>query len=156
MSLIKCSDCGKEISDMSTSCIHCGRPVEKKVYCRECGSELSSSNSRCNNCGYQPNNNFHVNNNPNNLYENTNMSNMPKKQDNTNNLCLAGMIIGIVSFFIDFFGLVSLTGLTLSIVGYNQVKNTEGSNVNRARIGMVCSGIELVIKFFQLMSLLTY
>ena len=29
MSLIKCSECGKEISDKATACVHCGCPVSK-------------------------------------------------------------------------------------------------------------------------------
>lgn len=29
MSLIICSECGKEISDKSSACIHCGCPIEK-------------------------------------------------------------------------------------------------------------------------------
>lgn len=31
MALIKCQECGKEISDKSENCIHCGCPVEVKV-----------------------------------------------------------------------------------------------------------------------------
>ena len=27
MSLIKCSECGKEISDKATNCVHCGCPI---------------------------------------------------------------------------------------------------------------------------------
>ncbi|MBR1376748.1 MAG: zinc-ribbon domain-containing protein [Bacilli bacterium] len=27
MALIKCSECGKEISDKATTCIHCGNPI---------------------------------------------------------------------------------------------------------------------------------
>ena len=27
MSLIKCSECGREISDKATACIHCGCPI---------------------------------------------------------------------------------------------------------------------------------
>lgn len=30
MALIKCVDCGKEISDKSEFCIHCGCPIKKK------------------------------------------------------------------------------------------------------------------------------
>ena len=30
MSLIKCPECGKEISDKSSQCIHCGFPIEQK------------------------------------------------------------------------------------------------------------------------------
>ena len=29
MALIKCPDCGKEISDKATACIHCGCPIEE-------------------------------------------------------------------------------------------------------------------------------
>lgn len=29
MALIKCSECGKEISDKATTCIHCGNPISK-------------------------------------------------------------------------------------------------------------------------------
>ena len=29
MALIKCSECGKEISDKATACVHCGCPVSK-------------------------------------------------------------------------------------------------------------------------------
>lgn len=31
MALIKCSDCGKEISDEAEVCIYCGRPNEIRV-----------------------------------------------------------------------------------------------------------------------------
>jgi predicted nucleic acid-binding Zn ribbon protein len=30
MSLIKCSECGKEISDHASACIFCGNPIEKE------------------------------------------------------------------------------------------------------------------------------
>ena len=37
MALIKCCECGKEISDKATTCIHCGCTIEKKYICPECG-----------------------------------------------------------------------------------------------------------------------
>ena len=30
MALIKCNNCGKEISDKATTCIHCGKKVNVK------------------------------------------------------------------------------------------------------------------------------
>ena len=64
MALIKCSECGKEISDKATHCIHCGCPIQKeeKKYCLECGKELSGNNPECKYCGYK--NSFATTNDP--------------------------------------------------------------------------------------------
>ena len=51
MALIKCSECGKEISDKSKTCIHCGCPVEKELICNECGKKLDIKEKVCKNCG---------------------------------------------------------------------------------------------------------
>ena len=51
MALIKCVDCGKEISDTSKVCIHCGSPVEKQSICKECGEKVYVNDKACNNCG---------------------------------------------------------------------------------------------------------
>ncbi len=51
MALIKCSECGKEISDTCDSCIHCGCPIEKTIVCSECGKEIDSDMKNCPNCG---------------------------------------------------------------------------------------------------------
>lgn len=32
MALINCPDCGKEVSDKVTNCIHCGCPLDKRIY----------------------------------------------------------------------------------------------------------------------------
>ena len=31
MGLIQCPDCGKQVSDQATACIHCGRPLAKSL-----------------------------------------------------------------------------------------------------------------------------
>lgn len=53
MALIKCSECGKDISDKATTCIHCGCPIEKeeKIFCIECGNELKTNDKVCKKCG---------------------------------------------------------------------------------------------------------
>ncbi|MCI9629404.1 MAG: zinc-ribbon domain-containing protein [[Clostridium] cocleatum] len=42
MAMIKCPKCGEDISDKSTTCIHCGHVLieESKVFCEECGAEI--------------------------------------------------------------------------------------------------------------------
>ena len=82
MALIKCSECGKEISDKATSCPNCGCPINGEVdepnvpHCPACNSTdiekistaskvgktllfgifASGSNAKtfhCKNCGYK-------------------------------------------------------------------------------------------------------
>ena len=49
MTLIKCPECGAEISDQSTKCIKCGAPIEVK---RSLLKKLIVSQIKCPNCGY--------------------------------------------------------------------------------------------------------
>ena len=53
MAFVKCPECGKEISDKATQCIHCGCPIEIefKYYCKECGAEILETDPVCPNCG---------------------------------------------------------------------------------------------------------
>lgn len=53
MALIKCDKCGKEISDTSKKCIHCGSVIEKKLICSECGKEINADAYECSNCGFK-------------------------------------------------------------------------------------------------------
>ncbi len=51
MALIKCSECGKSISDKAKACPNCGNPVEKELICSECGEIISKNDNVCKKCG---------------------------------------------------------------------------------------------------------
>jgi len=57
MPLIKCEDCGKEISSNAKACIHCGCPVDvdsknnTSIACVDCGKEFSKNLKSCPACG---------------------------------------------------------------------------------------------------------
>ena len=51
MALIKCNECGKEISDKAKVCVNCGCPIEKEIKCDECGNILNSKDKICKKCG---------------------------------------------------------------------------------------------------------
>lgn len=57
MALIKCSRCGREISDKAKTCPQCGQPVvlesagEIPKICKECGLEISEDVEVCPRCG---------------------------------------------------------------------------------------------------------
>ena len=66
MALIKCPECGKEISDKASACPNCGCPASAMnatgaissdaekygiVVCRKCGYSIPSNHKYCDNCG---------------------------------------------------------------------------------------------------------
>ena len=51
MSLVKCGECGKEVSDKITKCVHCGATISRPMFCSECGVEIKPGQAECPNCG---------------------------------------------------------------------------------------------------------
>ncbi len=51
MALIKCKECGSEISSTAKSCPHCGYKNDNKV-CPECGSDVGTNDKVCSSCGF--------------------------------------------------------------------------------------------------------
>ena len=51
MALIKCKECGHEVSDRASECPNCGCPIEKINYCVECGQLFPDDMNECPNCG---------------------------------------------------------------------------------------------------------
>lgn len=51
MALIKCKECGHEVSDKASACPNCGCPVEKGLVCKECGYPICDTDAVCSNCG---------------------------------------------------------------------------------------------------------
>lgn len=61
MALIKCSECGRQISEKAEYCPNCGCPVEREqvqkqnqsaLVCPECGQQISENAECCPNCGF--------------------------------------------------------------------------------------------------------
>ena len=51
MALIKCNECGHEVSEKASICPNCGCPIERILTCEECGNQLSTNDTTCPNCG---------------------------------------------------------------------------------------------------------
>lgn len=54
--LIKCPECGKDISSKAHKCVHCGKVLaedlkRKVIICQECGSEIERGEKICPKCG---------------------------------------------------------------------------------------------------------
>lgn len=53
--LIKCPECGKEISSKAKKCVHCGKvfveDITPKIFCSECGKQVDVMAKECPYCG---------------------------------------------------------------------------------------------------------
>lgn len=54
MTLIKCDNCNKKVSDKAVSCVHCGANLKKnkEITCPECGVKLKENIDKCFECGF--------------------------------------------------------------------------------------------------------
>lgn len=125
MALIKCSECGKEMSNQAKMCPHCGRDNDI-MFCTECGKQVSSKAQMCPNCGYAFHNNYAVVNDRGENY----------------NMALAALIC---SFFI------SIVGLVLGIIALNSNKGKANSAKTMATIAVIISSFGIFIYFFVFM-----
>lgn len=55
MAMIKCPECGGDVSDKARKCIHCGKVLIEEVltkkFCSECGKEVPTDATECPFCG---------------------------------------------------------------------------------------------------------
>ena len=114
MALIKCEECGHEISDKATSCPNCGCPIDKKVACKECGYEMSATDTVCPNCGCPNENEVHK------LKQQE--SSLPQKRNGINKIYLYLIVIVV--------GLVLYVFIDKKEVAQRTVENTEEQLIN--------------------------
>ena len=130
MALIKCPECGATMSDHAKMCPNCGF-MNRTTFCPECDTPLNNKVNIWPNCGYA-------------CYQQTQNS-----HTEINALCVTGMILGFISFLIDFWGIISLTALVFSVIGL--FKSQEISNSAMAIVGIIASSIELFFKIVMLL-----
>lgn len=109
--------------------------------CEECGKEFSDTLNSCPHCGF--------------VIKNINEYHNEQQKDNgIDAFCLAGGIVAICSWVLDFLGLVAITGIVLSVLGLDRVKVTGAKGKAWAIVGIVLGTIEAAWKAIQLLSLL--
>lgn len=109
-------------------------------FCVNCGKQLEPGENFCSHCGMQIN---QANNNQNQY--------IPVQSNiKPDGLSTAGFIIGIISLFINLFGIVGLLALILSCVGLGQTPREDKKGRDRATIGIVLGIIGIVWGIYQI------
>ncbi len=100
MALIKCSECGKEISDKAGTCVHCGCPITKEKHsirkgtmmCTNCKSIFYEIYEQCPKCGSSNK----ITANPGENLPNAQPVGQKKKWTTSHTICLVGIILFLV------------------------------------------------------------
>ena len=83
-------------------------------------------------------------NNKNNQLENSNNS--------YNGLSIAGFVLGIISCFLNFFGIIGIVAVVLSSIGLSQISRDYQKGKALAIIGLVLGTINIIFALFVFIS----
>ena len=150
MALIKCEECGAEISDKADFCPHCG-------YKRQAAQQ----NTQAQLVSLTPNQPFSQNQaqgqyqppyynpyyNPN--YEHYTYNRNRYIQGNANVFGIIGFILSLASLFLSLWGIIPITGLVFSIIGLI-IGKQQFQKTGLALSGIIISSISLLYTIVQL------
>ena len=125
MALIKCNECGKEVSEKAESCPHCGNPISKKTnlkYCEYCGDKMPVNADKCPHCYTE---------------------NKPRKREKTNVCATLGFVFGLIAMFINPLALFGVAAVILSCIGSVQIKNNGDKGTVYAVLGFILGFISI-------------
>jgi len=113
MALIKCPECGKEISEKAPACIHCGYPLD---LIKDETTAEDSTKEDVNNEGFSTSSNK-VDTETNTSNISTTTTNSTNKQDDSGTGCLVSLALMIVAIIVGVWLIVdSLDGFVWSVI----------------------------------------
>lgn len=129
-------------------CIKCGKQIPDGVlFCPDCGAPQSTSESSSNNGSGQSGYSQPGSNQPGYFIPPQTM-----KVASYNTMCIVGLVVSGISLFINFFGLVGITGIILSVIGLNQCKKMNENGKMLAVVGIILGAFSTFYGFIALLS----
>ena len=89
------------------------------------------------------------------MNENNNINYPEKQNDSVSGTIIAGFVLGLISWFLNFWGIVGIIAIVFSAIGLSQLSRTNQKGKVLAIIGLV-SGIVNVIYAFIIITTLFY
>ena len=143
-----CKNCGKEIEEDVRFCPICGTSQNKSE------SFNTSKDDEVNTTDSEP-----LLNDANSTQ--TNKEDIKDKQDDsiklaideigkTNTLCVASLVLVILMFFFNYYGVVSYVALILAILGFRAVKRNGERGLMISVVCIAVSGVESLITIMQI------
>ena len=89
------------------------------------------------------------------MNENNNINYPEKQNDSVSGTIIVGFVLGLISWFLNFWGIVGIIAIVFSAIGLSQLSRTNQKGKVLAIIGLV-SGIVNVIYAFIIITTLFY
>lgn len=86
------------------------------------------------------------------MSENNNNNQLQNSNNSYNGLSIAGFVLGIISCFLNFFGIVGIVAVVLSSIGLSQISRDYQKGKVLAIIGIVLGAINIIFALFVFIS----
>lgn len=126
------------------------------MYCKNCGSTLPDSISEgefCTYCGSKVTSDGLVQNQ---TYQPLNTSDSNVQPAATNTFAIAGFVLGLISWFLNLWGIIGTLAIVFSALGLSKLKFVNNKGKVFAIIGLIsgiCNVLYFVIRLIYVMSL---
>lgn len=80
--------------------------------------------------------------------------NTPVQKAPYNLMCIIGFVISIISYFINFWGIVGMAGIIVSIIGLSQIQRNHENGKGLAIVGIIIGAISVLYAFVVLSNFL--
>lgn len=130
---MKCANCGKEIADGAKFCPECGAAQGE--------NDVKMKGETAQSAGPSPQ--------------------ASNKVTEYNTMCIAGLVVSIISIFLNAYGIVGIAGIVISYLGFKKSKEEGKKGKELAIIGMVLgaysaiSGIAAIIYVLMIKNAVT-
>ena len=87
------------------------------------------------------------------MNENNNINYPEKQNDSVSGTIIAGFVLGLISWFLNFFGIIGIIAIVFSAIGLSQLSRTNQKGKVLAIIGLVLGIINVIYAVLGLLYL---
>ncbi|MDV4149901.1 DUF4190 domain-containing protein [Clostridium sp. AL.422] len=77
-----------------------------------------------------------------------NNNDLMNRNDSTNAMTIVGFVLGLVSWFLNFWGIVGVLAIVFSAIGLSQISKTKQKGKVFAIVGLISGIINVLYAFF--------
>ena len=111
------------------------------MFCRNCGKEVSNDVFFCPECGEQQ---PRMTTAPNNGANNFNYQTGGAQTNSYNTLCIVGLVVSVISLFLNLLGIVGIAGIVVSALGLINCEKTKEKGKNLSILGIVIGSLSVL------------